>query len=33
MVWKASDLLRAVICRLPARLKPWVTDIIAVTVY
>ena len=33
MVWKASDLLRAIICRLPARLKPWVTDIIALTVY
>jgi SAM-dependent methyltransferase len=33
MVWKASDLLRAVICRLPAPLKPWVTDAIALTVY
>lgn len=33
MVWKASEVLRAGISRLPARLKPLVTDPIALLVY
>jgi SAM-dependent methyltransferase len=33
LVWKASELFRAVISRLPARLKPLVTDVIALLVY
>ena len=32
-LWRASELLRATISRLPDRLKPLVTDILAVTIY
>lgn len=33
LVWKASELVRAVVCRLPAALKPWPTTLLAVVVY
>jgi SAM-dependent methyltransferase len=32
-IWEASEILRAVISRLPSRLKPLVTDVIAVLMY
>lgn len=33
MLWRVSDLLRRLICRLPPSLKNWVTDGLAFTVY
>ena len=33
LVWRCSDLLRRAVCRLPAKLKHLVTDILAVSVY
>ena len=32
-VWKASELVRSLVCRLPAALKPWPTTVLAVLVY
>jgi len=33
LVWRCSDLLRRAVCKLPAKLKHLVTDILAVSVY
>lgn len=33
LVWRCSDLLRRAVCKLPAKLKHLVTDILAVLVY
>ena len=32
-IWRCSDVLRQIICRLPSRIKHLLTDLIAITIY
>lgn len=33
MIWRLSELIRTVVCRLPISIKNWVTDVLAILVY